>query len=1371
MMASRSKLAKLLLAFAAAITVVFSTSCLDFTSQSSCFASATCYWEDYDTGDTSDDACVCNTTIPQAIAFVMDSSGSVQAEGWTNATKFVASIIRTGTSADSIIGVIQFASDTNVNTRYRFTESQVKETIATTVEGLPFTGGWTATRIGINEGVDLWTDNTGNNDIWGIKSRVMMIVTDGVPVPTNSQNPCLTSGGTNSQRTRAQATRDSLTDNNITVIIIGVGNSWDPDILSCLVDDPDSQIIRASSYNTATLNAIRSATDAFLCPATIEIVLSELRLNDSAATSSSGGDQRFIELYNRGDAWDFSGQMLILEGFLTCNITSVSELTWYSKDYLVIYDSTRALPECEGCACTYDTVNTEWCDSDTALYLDGADYGCVWDESMGNQYWQQSAIDLTNKQAGNSPYFNVTYDAITGSGFADGTEVYVYQGYTFVLKRTYRSMDKGTNWQMSCTEWGTPGAGPVYNCTSTCIESLCDLDGDAGAVCNSKGTQCVCTVSEHFYPDGSRCRYLEPPSDCHVYVSKNSSTLWIEEMLWSPSPVEYDHFYNVLYYTGAANDEGSVSVENPLFSYYDTKADPYPLPTLRTELPWLRGRTYYSEFINCTLHSGAPTVSPTMSPTYTYPANPCTVTVVGGTKKSFDVSWEQVDLSAAETPNNSSFYRVWLVANGASSFVDVDRVNGDSANTYTRRVTTGQSITTPTTQVQAYVIYEIRLDNVRSSSEMVTYRTQCDMITVSPTKSPTKNPTKSPTPKPTSSPVPPPTEYPTIENWVITDCTATVQAKSYQSVRVRWTLTSGSSSVDPKVWLDLPATNQTKYTQLGTSTTDGSAGKLVSISNAASQTFFVWPEYEAYPGGPNKDKNLVGVVCDIITSNPTVSPTKAPTKSPTKFPTKSPTVSPTKNPTKAPTQSPTYSPIPFNCSYTLDAYLAEDVTSNVSISRGFTLYFTEPQYRDGNFSDDYNLPLSSEVFYRMEWTSMSLAEEFDSVSSNFDIETPFSFDITWDDILTLQILTDMGSGERENGAPVECTPRSLAPTMAPFTDATPAPTFQPPVIFFVPLDTVCEIYETTIEGSSRLEYPRCEVPEQDEPYNVPVRGRPSAFGWDIYFNWEVHFRDPLFDRHPFDYDDENNQGDAPDEAYTDYNDFDIISGDGMIQGSYHENGAEDGVVTITVLNENRRRLSEAVAARREIRRRMQDEGDAPADAATEFAYLVLVNCTVDDGFSETEYNCSVADGTNKDEPSILLVVIEDKGRDNIVSGGTGDVPSWIAWPIVAAGLLLIAAAIFGYRVYNKRKFAAAELADREAELAVLHTEEGLDIDDAMTANPMSTGGVMEFDTVGDIHTRHLQTQMDENELATVPAETIKFTSQMGQVHATRDAGF
>merc|ERR1719295_892355 len=167
------------------------------------------------------------------------------------------------------------------------------------------------------------------------------------------------------------------------------------------------------------------------------------------------------------------------EGFLTSDAFGTysnedcTDIFIDVEQYVVIYDpNADDLPECLDCNCTLDGL-TQCddalyipCDSDPATSGCGA---CTWDTSMTNDEWYQMAYDAANDGLLTSVIRNST----------NGWSINVYTGYTTELLTQTASSSSPSNWQMSCTERGTPGANIISPCNVSCVPDICQSQGDS----------------------------------------------------------------------------------------------------------------------------------------------------------------------------------------------------------------------------------------------------------------------------------------------------------------------------------------------------------------------------------------------------------------------------------------------------------------------------------------------------------------------------------------------------------------------------------------------------------------------------------------------------------------------------------------------------------------------------------------------------------------------------------------------------------------------------------------------------------------------------------------------------------------------------
>ncbi len=169
------------------------------------------------------------------IVFVMDASGSVGSAGWAIEKNFVSDLLGEAAIADSDIGIVSFASGSWKD--WYLNDDQTKTVIQSFTQSMSFTGGATYTLSAMEDALDIFQSSSQTDP-----NRVIVLITDGNPNPSKSEDPC---GGTS----RAQNMRAELGVFEVKTVIIGVGTSWDPTRLSCLVNDPATDIIEASSFN------------------------------------------------------------------------------------------------------------------------------------------------------------------------------------------------------------------------------------------------------------------------------------------------------------------------------------------------------------------------------------------------------------------------------------------------------------------------------------------------------------------------------------------------------------------------------------------------------------------------------------------------------------------------------------------------------------------------------------------------------------------------------------------------------------------------------------------------------------------------------------------------------------------------------------------------------------------------------------------------------------------------------------------------------------------------------------------------------------------------------------------------------------------
>lgn len=249
------------------ILICESASCSSYSTETECDTNSACSWI-YRSGTYY---CACASAAPQDIYFVLDASGSVGSTGWAEETTFVSDMIESGVGNTSRVGIVTFATGAWV--KYNLTETQHPRSVLTSfVNALTYTKGYTYTKDAISATISAYKKYATKG-----YDRLLLLITDGIPNPASTESPC--------------GLKTTLDAQNITVVIVGVTSSFSSSAVSCLVDDTSTQIILVSSFSSFDL--VRDYTDSFLCPTTISLTLTEVRVQTDTTNTCE-----FIEIYN-----------------------------------------------------------------------------------------------------------------------------------------------------------------------------------------------------------------------------------------------------------------------------------------------------------------------------------------------------------------------------------------------------------------------------------------------------------------------------------------------------------------------------------------------------------------------------------------------------------------------------------------------------------------------------------------------------------------------------------------------------------------------------------------------------------------------------------------------------------------------------------------------------------------------------------------------------------------------------------------------------------------------------------------------------------------------------------------------------------------
>ena len=163
----------------------FATTCFNITDEISCNAQPICQWNV--NSDDSDSYCACGSSVSQNIQFIMDSSGSVGSINWPKEIDFVKSVINTGVSNTTQIGIISFSTAVRIEHSIKKGVQIPRDNMLQTLQGIAYHGLTTHTKDAIEDAITEFDklSSTGHNG-----DKLIILITDGNPHPPDSQDPC-----------------------------------------------------------------------------------------------------------------------------------------------------------------------------------------------------------------------------------------------------------------------------------------------------------------------------------------------------------------------------------------------------------------------------------------------------------------------------------------------------------------------------------------------------------------------------------------------------------------------------------------------------------------------------------------------------------------------------------------------------------------------------------------------------------------------------------------------------------------------------------------------------------------------------------------------------------------------------------------------------------------------------------------------------------------------------------------------------------------------------------------------------------------------------------------------------------------------------
>lgn len=240
----------------------------------------------------------------------------------------------------------------------------------------------------------------------------------------------------------------------------------------------------------------------------------------------------------------------------------------------------------------------------------------------------------------------------------NGWSINVYTGYTTELLTKTASSSSPSNWQMSCTERGTPGASIISPCNVSCIPDICQSQGDSNATCNTVYDVCECTAEDRYHVSTtSGCAYLQPPVNCYVDNLYDADyDMILGEIHWSKDGLyESGVFFEVA-------DPQQTSTTYGYSAYRGYEIAGTANVTVRAGYDDMVNGYVYSTYALCPVTTVAPTKEPTPTPTDSNAdISSCTATVWndGSGGYTIDLKWD--DATQNEATDISGPYTYYIV--------------------------------------------------------------------------------------------------------------------------------------------------------------------------------------------------------------------------------------------------------------------------------------------------------------------------------------------------------------------------------------------------------------------------------------------------------------------------------------------------------------------------------------------------------------------------------------------------------------------------------------------------------------------------------------------------------------------------------------
>jgi len=418
----------------------------------------------------------CTGGEAQDVIFMIDSSGSLSEENFINELEFAANLVENYLPNNARVACQCFGSKSYTRSALYFGLGDVVgvSQIAEALRERPrYNSGGTYLEEGLknlqNKGA---IPNDGNE-------KLMIVLTDGV----FSDEP--------------RRKKQYLDNHNVKVIVVGVGDDWDPnhaDLVqdsgyygNALVSDPANQIFKIGSF--AQISSLLGQLGDFICTADHNLKLTEIMPD---------GPNPFLEYYNIGSELDVSTlgikSNILQGGSMDFNFNKKIPTN------AVIYVGPNKPSGCAEPSCFYLSVNTN------AIPTNGNWYAEIYQKHQTAGGVTESTVERVE--------WTFTFPAIKA-------------GYSIELRVTGEDNKLGSSWRRSCVRGGSPGVENEKKCSAICEgDDDCSVSLNDKNKCINPGTGCSCH-NIGFLEDRTQCIQVPTVPKCEVKGVINTDEVYV----------------------------------------------------------------------------------------------------------------------------------------------------------------------------------------------------------------------------------------------------------------------------------------------------------------------------------------------------------------------------------------------------------------------------------------------------------------------------------------------------------------------------------------------------------------------------------------------------------------------------------------------------------------------------------------------------------------------------------------------------------------------------------------------------------------------------------------------------------------------------